>query len=468
MRGVAQRRAGACWLLGFRGAEPGVEFLRLLERFAPPAAILFRDNLPEGPASLPALRQRLEAAAQRELLFFLDEEGGWVQQLHREPWPAPRAQAMAGLEAVRACHQALAASCRSQGIGVLIAPVADLDAGEQNPVIGTRSFGGDPEAAGAAVAAALAGLAAGGVHGVIKHYPGHGDSREDSHFSLPTVPADRGLALAPFAAGIRAGAPALMSAHLQLAGDADPRPTTFRPDVMRDRLQGELGFRGLVVTDALEMAGAAVVPPAERARAALAAGCHLLTLARWEPGAEFVLEAMAADLERGALRERWLEEAAERWERFRASLPPAGAPPAPPPDLARIGRAAIFVPGGGNWRPLLPGLAVDLEFGPLGFWNPALYERALAEAGLRARRLGAEDGLEAEVYVHLGRKAPPPARLAELAARETAPALLTNGPWGWTLPFPRRLATAESSPAGFAPLLAAAGLAGDERARDRG
>lgn len=466
-----QRRAGACWLLGFRGAEPSRDFLHLLERFAPPAAILFRDNLPAGPASLPGLRRRLEDAVQHELLFFMDEEGGWVQQLHREPWPAPRAQAMSGLAAVRDCHQALAASCRAQGIGVVIAPLADLDAGEQNPVIGTRSFGGDPEATGAAVAAALAGLAAGGVHGVVKHYPGHGDSREDSHFSLPAVPADRRVALAPFAAGIRAGAPALMSAHLRLAGDADPRPTTFRRDLMRDWLQGELGFRGLLVTDALEMAGAAVVPPVERGSAALAAGCHLLTLARWEPGAEFVLEAMAASLERGELRDSWLEEAAERWEGFRSSLPPAGSPPSPLPDLGAIARAAVFVPGGGAWRPLPAGGAVDVEFGPLGFWSPAAYERALHDAGLAPRRLGPEDALAAPVYIYLGRKAPAAGRLAELealAARGQVPALLTNGPWGWTLPFPRRLATGESSPAGFAPLLAAAGLAGEGADGDRG
>lgn len=464
----AQRRAGAFWLLGFRGVEPTRDFLRLLERFAPPAAILFRDNLPAGPSSLPDLRRRLEDAAQRELLLFLDEEGGWVQQLHREPWPAPRAQAMSGLAAVRACHQALAASCRGQGIGVVIAPLADLDAGEQNPVIGTRSFGGDPEATGAAVAAALAGLAAGGVHGVIKHYPGHGDSREDSHLSLPVVPGDRRQALAPFAAGIRAGAPAVMSAHLQLAGDADARPTTFRPDLMRDWLQGELGFRGLVITDALEMGGAAVVPPAERGSLALAAGCHLFTLARWEPGAEFVLESMAAALERGELRERWLEEAAERWLQFRSSLPPFGSPPSPPPDLAAIGRDAVFVPGGGAWRPLPAPRAVDLEFGPLGFWTPEAYEQALRNAGLALRRLAPEDALSAPVYIYLGRKGPAAARLAELeslAARGAAPALLTNGPWGWTLPFQRRLATGESSPAGFAPLLAAAGLV---IARDRG
>ncbi len=473
----ARRRIGAHWLLGFRGAEAAPDFLRLLERYAPPAVILFRDNLPEGPATLGPLRRRLEEAAGRQLLLFIDEEGGWVQQLHPAPWPAPRAQAMAGLAAVEACHQAMAAAARAQGIEVLITPLADVDDGARNPVIGTRSFGGEPAAAGAAVAAALAGLAAGGVLGVIKHYPGHGDSLEDSHLSLPAVPADRRQALLPFRAGVAAGAPAVMSAHLQLAGDGDARPTTFRPDLMRDRLQGELGFRGLVVTDALEMAGAAVVSLEDRGAAALAAGCHLLTLARWVPGAELVLESMAAALERGELRQAWLDEASERWLAFAAALPPAGPPP-PALDRAAIAQAAVFVPGGGAWRPLPADAPVDLELSTLGSWRAEEYLEACARAlGRAPRLLSAEEALAAPVYLYLGRKAPAPARLAELAARRDAPALLCNGVWGWTLPYPHRLATAESSPAGLAALLAAAGLGGDgergggragDRAADRG
>ena len=467
---AARRLIGAHWLLGFRGSELPADFLRLLERYAPPAVILFRDNLPEGAASLGPLRRRIEEAAGRELLVFLDEEGGWIQQLQAAPWPAPRAQAMAGLPALQGCHQAMAAAARAQGIEVLITPLADLDDGACNPVIGTRSFGGEPAAAAAAVAAALAGLAAGGVLAVIKHYPGHGDSLEDSHLSLPAVPADRGQALIPFRAGV--AAPALMSAHLQLAGDADARPATFRPDLMRDRLRGELGFTGLVITDALEMAGAAVIPAAERGAAAFAAGCHLLTLARWEPGAEFLLDAMAAALERGELRQAWLDEAGERWLAFRTALPTAGTPLQPAPDHEAIAAAAVFVPGGGSWRPLAAGTPVDIDIGPLGSWPAEAYLSAYAQAmGAAPQPLGAEEASAAPVYLYLGRTLPPPARQAELAeraARGAAPALLCNGVWGWTLPFARRLASAESSPAGLAALLAAAGLTGaGEPAADR-
>jgi beta-N-acetylhexosaminidase len=470
----ARRCIGAHWLLGWRGPALSADFLRLLERYAPPAIILFRDNLPAGPAMLAPLRRRLEEAAGRQLLLFVDEEGGWVQQLHPAPWPAPRAQAMAGLAAVHGCHQAMAAAARALGAEVLITPLADLDDGARNPVIGTRSFGGEPAAAGAAVAAALAGLAAGGVLGVIKHYPGHGDSLEDSHLSLPAVPADRRQALLPFRAGVAAGAPAVMSAHLQLAGDADPRPATFRPDLMRDRLRDELGFAGLVITDALEMAGAAVVPIEDRGTAAFAAGCHLLTLARWEPGAEVLLEAMAAALERGALRQAWLDEAGERWLAFRGALPVAGTPPQPAPDLAAIARTAVFVPGGGAWRPLPAGTPVDLELGNLGSWRAEEYLQTAALAlGAAPRLLQAGDAPAAPVYLYLGRVAPSAARQAELAARSEAPAVLCNGVWAWTLPFARRLASAESSPAGLAALLGAAGLGGegdrvDDRLADRG
>jgi beta-N-acetylhexosaminidase len=455
----ARRRIGTRWLVGFEGATVEDDFLRLLDRYHPGALILFRDNLPEGPDSLAPLRRRLEEAAEGELTLFLDEEGGWIQQLLPEPWPAPRAQAMAGPGVVEACHRAQATALRALGVDAVAAPLADLDGGERNPVIGTRSFGDDPDACAAAVTAALTGIAAGGLLAVLKHYPGHGDSIEDSHLTLPAVPADRERAMIPFRAGVQAGAPALMSAHLRLAGDADSRPATFRPDLMRERLDGELGFTGLVVTDALEMGGTGGIPIEDRGLLALAAGNHLLTLGRWQPGAELFLESSAKALSAGRIRESWLEEADLRWQTFLAARPAAAEGDWVAPDMAALREGAVFRPDGGAPGLSLAGETIDLEFGPLGFWSESEYREGMGR--LRCRRLNAEDELQASVYLHVGRRPPAAGRLEELAALQRkgrAPALLCVGPWQWTLPFSRRLATAESSPAGLPALLAAAGL----------
>ncbi|MBN2172156.1 MAG: glycoside hydrolase family 3 protein [Candidatus Krumholzibacteriota bacterium] len=472
MERALRRATGAHWLLGFRGVRPPEDFLRLLEAWRPPAVILFRDNLPAGGDALPALRRRLEEAAGRELAVFLDEEGGWIQQLGGD-WPAPRAQALAGVGAVTACHRAMAARAASLGADALCAPVADLDDGAENPVIGSRSFGGDPDAAADMVAAALRGLAAAGVLGVIKHFPGHGDAREDSHEVLPAVAADRAAALVPFRRGVEAGAPAVMTAHVRLAGDDDPRPATFREDLLRELLPGETGFAGLVISDALEMGAAAAVPAAERAAAAFAAGCHLLTLARWEPGAEALLEGMASALEAGRVRQPWRDEARERWAAFLAARPsPAGG--GPEPDVAAVRRAAVFRPAAGDDRDgvaggrdagepdpaggaLWDGEILDLELGATGSWRHEEYLAALSHLSLR--RLATEEPLRAGAYLHVGRRPPAAGRLAELAARAESggePAVLAAGAWGWTLAFPRRLATADPTPAGLAALLAAA------------
>ncbi|MCP4546482.1 MAG: glycoside hydrolase family 3 protein [bacterium] len=442
---------GSIWLLGFAGERVEDDFLRLLDKCQARNLILFRDNLPGGLKSLPALRKRLEEAAGGPLTLFVDEEGGWVQQLEPRSWPSPRSLALNGVEAVDRFHRALGARAAALGVDVVCGPVADLDDGWSNPVIGSRSFGAD-EIAEASVSAAVRGLLAGGVLPVLKHFPGHGDSLEDSHLTLPSVPGDRSHALPPFRAGFETGgeAVAVMTAHLHVDDGIDASPATFRRDLIRDYLPRETGFSGLVITDALEMGGAAVIPEEDRGRLAFLAGCHLLTLARWQPGAERMLAGMQTPLMRGEISRTMIDEALERRAAFLAARP---EPPADPIVIAdsefqALGGSAIMTGGGGaqTWS----GETFSIEFGATGSWRREEFTAALD--GLPYHVIAEGESLATDTWLWIGRDLPPRARREELTALSTVdapPLVLVCGPRGWCGDLPRYMVTSDTSPRGL-------------------
>ena len=163
-----------------------------------------------------------------------------------------------------------------------LAPVADVNTRAENPVIGARSFGVDPARVADHVAAWTEGVQEPGVAACVKHWPGHGDTDLDSHLALPRVDADddllAGRELVPFAAAVKAGACAVMTSHLVVTAWDPDLPTTLSRTAV-DRLRDDLGFGGVVVSDALDMAGASAdrgIP--EAAVLALVAGCDLLCL----------------------------------------------------------------------------------------------------------------------------------------------------------------------------------------------
>jgi len=437
------------WLLGFEGPDPPEEFLRILEIHPPAGLIFFRDNLPHGGPSIERLRLKLEHAAGRRLPVFLDEEGGWIQVSGGRPaWPSPAALATAGLDQLERIHKSMARRAASFGATVLLAPLADLDDGAANPVIGTRSFGANPEDSSRAVQASLAGLRDGGVLAVVKHFPGHGDAGADSHLTLPQVPEDRAEALLPFWRAIRLKVPGVMTAHLRLG--ENPEAVTYREDIVRDLLQREMGYKGLVMTDALEMAGAAGRPVEERGAAALRAGHHLLVLARWKPGLEAMLEGARAAAEE--LKPQ-IQIAWRRWDRFLGGIGRA-APEHLDLDeleerLNEIRRSAIFRPDRREAEPL--GVRrIALEFGTLGTWSREEYMRELARFPLRLLDPG-ERMKTGEAYLHVGRSGPSASRLDELRERAllgTTPTVLIAGAWSWCRRFPSQMSTRDTSPPG--------------------
>jgi beta-glucosidase-like glycosyl hydrolase len=241
--------------------------------------ILF-GGVAEGVRSLTAeLRRR----ARHPLLIASDLERGAGQQF-RGATPLPPAAALGWLgdeEVAERAGELTAREARALGVNWIYAPDADVDLEPENPIIGVRSFGTSPEAVGRQVAAWVHGCRRGGALSCAKHFPGHGRTVGDSHIERPTVAARREeleIDLMPFRAAVAAGADSMMTAHVVYpALDPSGEVATLSPRILGDLLRGEMGYDGLVVTDALIMDGLTEdTTEAAAAIRAIAAGCDVL------------------------------------------------------------------------------------------------------------------------------------------------------------------------------------------------
>ena len=203
---------------------------------------------------------------------------------------------------------------RALGLNWVLAPVCDVNNNPANPVINVRAWAEQPAAAAELVAAFCRGLQAEGVLGCAKHFPGHGDTSSDSHLELPLLPHDRqrleAIELPPFRAAIAAGVATVMTAHLLLPALDPQRPATLSAAVLTGLLRQELGFNGLVVTDALMMeAISASYGPGEAAVLALEAGADLVLM---PADADAAIAALVAAVQGGRLNRERLEASAQR------------------------------------------------------------------------------------------------------------------------------------------------------------
>ena len=234
----------------------------------------------------------LRGRAPHPLLFGADLERGAGQQF-RGATRLPPVAAIGRLDDLETTRRAGALTAREAlalGVDWVYGPVADLDADPRNPIVGTRAFGAEPEVVARHVAAWVAGCQSAGALACVKHFPGHGRTTADSHAELPSVDAPRAALAAdllPFSAGIDAGAASVMSAHVAFpALDPSGVPATLSRPILTGLLRGDLGFGGIVVTDALIMAGvhAANRGATDAGVDALAAGCDALLYPE-DPGA---------------------------------------------------------------------------------------------------------------------------------------------------------------------------------------
>ncbi|MEU2611236.1 glycoside hydrolase family 3 N-terminal domain-containing protein [Micromonospora sp. NPDC007271] len=327
---------------------------------------LFGTNIHD-PAQVAATTAALRAG-RPDVIIAIDEEGGDVTRLaHATGSPYPGNAALGAVDDVtltRQVYAAIGAELAALGITVDLAPTVDVNTADENPVIGTRSFGADPARVAAHSAAAVAGLQSAGVAACAKHFPGHGATVADSHHELPTVDVPpavlRERDLPPFASVIDAGVRAIMTAHIRVPALTGEGPATFSRPVLVDLLRGEYGFTGTVITDALEMKGAALAaggvgPAAVRA---LAAGADLLCIGAKVDAdlVELVVEEIVGALGDGRLDRARVEEAAGRAAELAAWTGAAGIPAATPDGLGYAAALrAVRVEGDvtGLTRPLV-------------------------------------------------------------------------------------------------------------------
>jgi beta-N-acetylhexosaminidase len=274
-----RRQVGQLIILRFAGTS-APEYVReaLRERRAA-GAILFRDNVVD-PAQLRALTGALQRAGGRPLIA-VDQEGGEIRIV---PWAPPERSApqQAAAGSVRSDARAAGEALSDLGIGVSLAPVADVPS-VPGAALGGRAFADDPDSVGEAVAAAVAGWRAGGVAATAKHFPGLGGATVNTDDGPATVERTRAQLdatdLPPFAAAIEAGVPLVMVGHARYpALDPDRIASQSRP-IIEELLRERMGFRGVVVTDSMEasasLATGTITAVSERA---VRAGADLLLL----------------------------------------------------------------------------------------------------------------------------------------------------------------------------------------------
>jgi beta-N-acetylhexosaminidase len=316
--------AGARLLRSFVGTEPTQAVLAAIASGRAAGVTLYRAKNVASPGQVRALTAALQAArpdGDPPLVVAIDQEGGQLQAIGEpeaggfEPasgataWPGNLAIAATGsIDLARRTGAAIGAELAAIGVNVDFAPVCDLLDDPGNPVMGTRTFGDAPEVAGRLAAAFVRGLQSARVAATLKHLPGHGAVAGDSHLGLPVLEVDeatlRSRELVPFRTGISAGARLVMLGHLAVPAMTGNRsvPATLAPELANGLLRVELGFKGVSVTDALDMGALAPFGPLPQlAVLAAAAGNDLLLTAHEAGIEEEALDALAAAIRSGRL-----------------------------------------------------------------------------------------------------------------------------------------------------------------------
>lgn len=292
-----------------------------LEQYPVGGIAVFKKNI-QDENQLSSLIADFQSASKIPMIVAVDEEGGAVARLaNHEAFSLPKYTSARDIgktgdpEQARQMGRTIGGYLRFYGFNLDFAPVADVDSNPANPVIGRRAYSTDAQQTAQMVAAAVEGFHEVGILCTVKHFPGHGDTGQDSHYgtatSYKTWEEMKAMEMLPFEAGIAAGADVVMTAHITTPNaTTDGLPASLSYTMITERLRGELGFQGVIVTDALEMnAIKNHFTPAESAVAALRAGVDVLLM---PSDLRAAFDGVVQAVEDGTLSEERLNESVRR------------------------------------------------------------------------------------------------------------------------------------------------------------
>ncbi|WP_290861446.1 glycoside hydrolase family 3 N-terminal domain-containing protein [Hamadaea sp.] len=453
---VAKLRLGGVILVGFEAGDPTAQDTANVDR--PEQVRKFTAGLQAAAAKLPA---------GSPLLIGTDQEYGVVTRVKTGVTLLPSAMALGAAnkpELTEAAWRTAGTELAAMGINVDFAPDADVQG--ESSVIGSRSFGSDSALVAEQAAAAVRGLQAAGVAATLKHFPGHGRPAADSHGDLPQLKQTRKelaeIDLPPFQAGIKAGAMLIMSGHLDVRAIDPGMPASFSAKVLDGVLRQELGFQGVVVTDALNMAPAERWPAGEAAVRALQAGNDLLLM---PPDPVAAYNGILTALKTGKLSRDRLRESVTRIQTLKHAVADDDQPGL---DVlaGQTHQAAVAAAASAAVTQLRGACGAALVTGPVGVTAAKGREssrdhlvKALQAQGVRVEQRPATAGAQVVHLVGYGDTAGDLNAKATIAVAMDTPYILAKSP------APILLATYSSSPSSLDAL--AAVLAGKAKAEGR-
>ena len=282
-------KAGELFLLAFSGQDP-TPAIEMIKEYGLSGLYLSNDNIPNINSAL-NLSKIVQKTAKNSgeklpLLLGVDQEGTWsVMAEDSHPGPGNLALGSANdNNLTRQRYEDIAFELYQSGMHLVFSPCADVNTNPSNAIIGMRSFGIEPKNVGNHVASAVRGAKSGGVLTTLKHFPGHGDTYIDSHRDLPVVKRSKAdvweIDLTPFREGIKAGVDVIMTSHIIYKSLDPDNPATFSKIILQQILREELGFKGVIISDSMNMhALQKHYNPVDAAIAAISAGVDLIMLA---------------------------------------------------------------------------------------------------------------------------------------------------------------------------------------------
>ena len=329
-----REKIGQMFVCGFPGTSMNGEFIELVKKYKVGNVILFKHNI-ESLAQMKTLCADIQKLIQSETGFpafiTIDQEGGAVSRLAEDELNVPGAMALAATGDEKNAYTAgllTAEILRGCGVNFDLAPVLDVNSNPNNPVIGVRSYGDNPDIVARFGIQMIRGLAEGGVLSSAKHFPGHGDTSVDSHLTLPTVRKTRAeldkVELMPFAKAVRSPLSAVTISHIVFPAIDKDVPATMSKKIVTDLLKKELGFSGLVISDCMEMkAVQKFFGTPQSCVGAINAGIELIFISHTVSTARDSLDEVFKECENGRIKAEVIDGALSKIIALKEKLPRA-------------------------------------------------------------------------------------------------------------------------------------------------